>query len=102
MIIKTLDRMFTISGLYIQEPEWFPEGRDDIFDIWFQTKFAGPDEPRKVPRIGDYVMVDFITGGHGGEIWGAGPITEIVEYTEGEPIGNQIFKAVGPPKLEEL
>ena len=92
MIVKTEDRVFTISGLHIHEPEWFPEARDDIFQIWFGTE--PNDAPRYVPQVGDRIYIDFITGGFSGELW-ASPILVEVDYEENETIGNKFFKMVG-------
>jgi len=29
-------RVFEINGVDVREPEWFPEKRNDIFDIFLQ------------------------------------------------------------------
>ena len=81
-------RTLTIEGLNIHEPEWFPEKRKDIADIWFAVPSGG--KARRQPKMNDYLMVKFIceTGEY---IWEAGPIVEF-EYDGGELVGSSIFQ----------
>ena len=84
MKVRTADgRLFeieagTLFDCSIQEDEWFPRTRSDIFSVGFLREGEAPNF-RNEPVIGDCVAVDFQQDGPFGEVWLSNPIVEIIE-----------------------
>lgn len=72
------DRVFEINGMDVREPEWFPEKRNDIFDVFF-TEGKDLSAPRKEAKVGLHFWVDFLTNGPCGNCWCGGIVEEILE-----------------------
>jgi hypothetical protein len=68
----------TMFNCSIQEPEWFPEPRADVFEVGFMEEGQETPVMKQEPEIGDFVAVDFQGDGPFGEIWLHGPITKII------------------------
>jgi hypothetical protein len=91
MKVKTeTGRVFTIKvgtlfNCAIQEPEWFPEPRANVFAVFcgatteeaMMNSMASPP-----PKVGDRIFVDFQQDGPVGDVWCSSAIVEILSDEE--------------------